>query len=95
MSKSIVRELVEAVLADERVQRVGDTTGRFADYHLVVDGVDLGRVHRKVVKGSDRLLGREQPAYDVWAIHGTELPTQEEAEAALIKRSINFGYIKP
>jgi hypothetical protein len=73
------------------VERKGLTTGRFPNYRLVVDGVDLGMVKRKTVKGRDRALGRSQPSYDVWAIHGTELPTQAAAEAKLIERAKNFG----
>jgi hypothetical protein len=78
-----------------RIQRVGTLTGRFADYRLVVDGVDLGRINRKVTKGVDLMRGRKMPAYDVWAIQGTECSTQEDAEKRLIDRSISFGYIKP
>jgi hypothetical protein len=76
------------------VTRQGKTEGRFPNYRLIVDGVDLGAVKRKVVKGKDGNVGRNQPAYDVWAIHGTECPTQTEAEAKLIERATRFGYIK-
>lgn len=76
------------------IKRDGKTTGRFPKYRLIVDGVDLGQVNRKISKGKDGNAGRSQPSYDVWAIKGTECTTQDEAEKLLIERSIRFGYIE-
>ena len=65
------------------------STARFPDYQLKVGGVDLGRVRRKLIKA-----GRIGGSYDVWAIHGSEHPTQGEAESRLIERGKKFGYLK-
>ena len=35
------------------IKRDGKTTGRFPKYRLIVDGVDLGQVNRKISKGKD------------------------------------------
>jgi len=75
------------------IERDGKTTGRFPKYQLIVDGVDVGQVKRKVTKGRDGNLGRSQPSYDVWGIKGTECSTQEEAEKLLTERAVSFGYI--
>ena len=75
------------------IERDGKTTGRFPKYQLIVDGVDVGQVTRKVTKGRDGNFGRSQPSYDVWAIKGTECPTQEDAEKLLTERAVRFGYI--
>lgn len=77
-----------------KIERIGKTTGRFPSYRFVVDGVDIGHIKRKVVKGKDGNVGRSQPAYDVWAIHGTECSSQVDAEATLLERAYRFGYIK-
>jgi hypothetical protein len=77
------------------IERIGTTAGRFARYRLIVNGHDLGTVRRKVVKGKDGNAGRRQPAYDVWAIHGTECATQAQAEATMIRRAATFGKIVP
>lgn len=76
------------------IERIGRTRGRFAHYRLSINGYDMGVVKRKVVKGRDGNAGRHQPAYDVWAIYGTECMTQEEAEQTLIRRARQFGYIR-
>jgi hypothetical protein len=79
---------------ERKMERIGQITGRFPKYNLIVDGVDVGQIRRKLVKGKDGLFSRGQPSYDVWAIHGTELSNQAEAEAKLIERAKRFGYIK-
>ncbi len=75
------------------VQRRYIREGRFPIYTLVVNGIELGVVRRKIAKGKDGLAGRGQPSYDVWEIHGTQLGTQSEAEERLIQRSVKFGTI--
>jgi len=76
------------------IVRIGKIDGRFPHYTLIVGGVELGKVKRKVTKGRDGNTGRRQPAYDVWAIHGTECVSQQDAERTLIERAIRFGTLK-
>ena len=75
------------------IERNGKITGRFPKYRLMIDGVDVGQVTRKLTKGRDGNCGRSQTSYDVWAIKGTECFTQEEAEKLLTERAVRFGYI--
>lgn len=73
------------------IERVGKTTGRWPNYQLVVNGIDLGTVRRTVQAGGDRMS--PDTRYDGWHIHGRVLNTQEAAEAALIERGQRFGHI--
>ena len=74
---------------DRKIERIGNTTGRWVKYNLIVDGVDVGEVKRSLAGGGDRM----QPGirYDVWRIHGRAVCTQEEAERVLIERAVRFG----
>ena len=73
-----------------KIDRIGKTAGRWPNYQLIVNGVDLGTVRRTVSSGYD-LMGSSR--YDGWAIHGTVCDTRDSAESKLIERAVRFGLI--
>ncbi len=80
------------MLAARIIDRRGTTTGRWPNYRLIVDGVDLGSVRRTIASGGGTSRG-DIITRDAWEVQGWKLPTQAEAEAKLIERGITFGKI--
>lgn len=67
------------------ITRTGNPLGRWPQYNVVVDGVDLGRVRRVMVSGDDRLSPRARR--DGWEAAGRIFSTRAAAEAALFDRN--------
>ena len=74
-----------------KLTRIGKTTGRWPQYNLIVDGVDIGRIKRGLTSGGDRMAPHVRE--DAWHIHGIACDSQKSAEYELIRRAIRFGYL--
>jgi len=75
------------------IERKGSTTGRKIEYFLIANGVNIGKIKRTTAGGGDRMLPHAR--YSVWAIQGSQVESQAEAEKELIARAIRFGQIIP
>ena len=73
------------------IQREGHTTGRWASYHLIVNGVKLGIVKRASWGGGGVLMPRTRQS--AWRVQGL-IGSQQEVEQFLIDSAIQFGKLE-